>query len=424
MSAEFTIVGSQLHWADWPVAFVDAANQGGTGGYGYPEMLDGQSTLWLLPQGGVRGVSVQQDERLFRLRVAELASRADWRLAYSLMRLALARGEGTWRRGDVALGTADLLPEVADAAFEQTFPQDLATFRARLREADRIALPISSFYELRLSPGDLPVDESPEACAALLAKGVARYAEAVPAESTVLSNGYRVTNWSFVATIVREADYVALHAKTPEGEDTQVIVPYPTLVAALGDSSEPCGPETLYLPELDGGAAAQLLTVLLDQQVTVEQLKAPRAGLPAGPAQAVQDLAKIDWSHLVEPLVTELYQAFARLEQSESCARDLVARQNYNADVQAVLTPALVQVCALMGEEGWDELVADAAELRAKLLTRQVPDPLAEALAESLELEAAKMAQSREHVRAGGCLSLLVFLLLAAALAGVLLVRA
>src|SRR5690606_15547507 len=85
-----------------------------------PGFTNGEA--FLLAEGSLRGVLLTRRDGDVDVRLSALASRADWRNAYAVVREALTRGGGTFTREDGQTLTADeLTPEAAEEAAVKDF---------------------------------------------------------------------------------------------------------------------------------------------------------------------------------------------------------------------------------------------------------------------------------------------------------------
>lgn len=265
MSVEFALEGCSLDAAGWD-ALLDgwAAEQPPGELFREPVLVKGQG--FLLGRGSVRGVWVDLVGTRLDLKLCSLASRADWRMAYEVVRRAVVQGGGVFVRenGD-RLGAPELGPERADADCVAETVVIVRMVAAQLAKAGGITLPLDRFG-VSVEPGDLPAACTPADVPALeerLAARVARYAVAFAADTMLMVNGVRLSTWARIPTLVGpKVDLVAI-----QGLDQPV--PLARLRELLGARAEDAGGST-YLPELREPADAELIAAFGREGVDID----------------------------------------------------------------------------------------------------------------------------------------------------------
>lgn len=265
MSVEFTITGLALSREEWDALLVKWAKGHRERLYFVPRLNDEESPAALiLGEGSVRGARLIGAADGAVVQLSSMASRADWRYAFSLMAAIGDRSGAAVKDESGAALEADGLTEArADERGLATLRRNIASFREAFRAAageGSARLPVSLF-EIPLSAADLPEGEDPsaEAMAELessLAFRVSSYARAVRAKTFVLESGARLSSWGLEPTLVYQADYIVLR----EAVDP---IPLSVVITALGERAEACGQELWYLPAIDPEEDAEILEAIV-----------------------------------------------------------------------------------------------------------------------------------------------------------------
>lgn len=289
MSVEFTLTGSSLALADWD-RLVEARYDEELNGE--PEASFSESGMsHFLVEGSVRGVLLYHDGSpgLITVRLGALSSRADWQVAYELVREALGEGGGSFEREDGQVLTAEALS--AQAAQEQALADFVPTVQSvrgmfESEEAGgEIALPLGRF-SLRLDASDLPA-ECGEAEAleleAILAERVQRYGPAFHANLFVLEGGVKVGTWAQIPTVLGSTTHLVACSAF---EHEQGLIPADRLPELLPDRVERLGNGGLYLPQIELAEEPELRAALEQELVQVEAWAAENAERLAEEAEA------------------------------------------------------------------------------------------------------------------------------------------
>lgn len=340
MSVEFDVCKCSLDEDGWEEVLGEwAGEQPDEELFREPVFQEG--TAFLLGRGSVRGavLTLAPEDQVVHLRLNALASRADWRRAFQVVRRALERAGGEVVREDgVTFGAAQLTDAEAEAQGTRDFCASLEVVQGGLKEGE-VTLPLDNFG-LVVRPGELPGACTPAEVPGLedrLAARVERLALAFPSATFVLQGGLRLATWALIPTLVGEADLVSI-------EGLQNPVPLDALKQALGPRAEAAGEGVVLLPELDDQADAALLERLraagvdLTAFARARGIEVPEGGFEA-PGGEAPELDDGELPSLYAPLAV----AIARVVAAASQGQD----------------PRLVRRALL--REGLDEQVADLA---------------------------------------------------------------
>lgn len=375
MSVEFTVEGNVLTLDDWDEVLRAWSDDRDEALFEDPCFVREQAAL--LGPGSIRGVLLRVDGGALRVRLNALASRADWRMAFEVVRRGLERGGGALVREDGRRYEArDLTPERAEADAVHDFLFASRAVRDSLQEG-AATLPIAA-WGLVLREGDLGACEDAAqvaAAEAALAERVARYAEAFVPSIMVLTDDVRLTTWARIPTIVGRAHLVAV-------EGLERPVPVEAARALLGPRAEDVGGGLWYFPELDAERDAALLAALDRASVDREAWAAEhRDRLAADAAAAAEERATAapggDPFEPVRELARRIVAGMVERRSADQLRRELV-RDGYPADTvdvvflvlshalsafQAPQPPAPQQVLEALVAEGVPGPVAEAVLL-------------------------------------------------------------
>jgi hypothetical protein len=402
MSVEFTLTGCALDEAGWDALLEAWAADRAL--LTEPQLVRGHAHL--LAPGSIRGVVLaRRDDGAVDVRLSALASRTDWRLAYSLVRQALARGGGTFTHEEGhTLGPDALTDAAADAGAIRDFAF-AAGAAASAGGGQEVLLPVGAF-SLAVAPGELPAaltEAEVPAVEERLAARVARYAGAFHAATLVLGvegKQVRLSTWARIPTLVAaKADLVAVQGI----EDP---IPREALLEVLGPRAERTG-DHVYLPGLDDAEDGELLGKLRGASVSVEAfVEAHRDRLEADtPSDAPGGAAGFQAD--VRRAARAVAECLVGGGDPKDARRDLL-RDGMNKDtVDAVFAAAGVLLQIIQEAGGFNERAG------AAILASEVPAFVRDAVLGELAgvLEARRRA--RAPARAMACLVLVGLVILA-----------
>jgi hypothetical protein len=208
---------------------------------------DGTSATVFVPEASIRGFSITAEESPY-VRINSMASRGDWRLAYSFLRFAADRN------ANPELPAEELTDEAAVVRGTKELQSNIGTLQAILygRNTDAVALPIRHFA-VDVTKADLPQgDADLDALEGRLVARVARYSRARVPSVLTIDGSIDAVVWSGEALLTHEVDCVILG-------DHNLFVEWKTFVGAYA-VERPSTQETQYYfpPSSDTSALAAL----------------------------------------------------------------------------------------------------------------------------------------------------------------------
>ncbi len=385
MSVEFTLSGSSLDADRWDALLAKARREHDL----FSEACFVDGAAHLLGPGSIRGVVLSEEEEGIGVRLSACSSRADWKLAYAVVRAALEEGGGTFTREDgETLAAADLTPEAAEEAAVKDFCFAAQVLRQSLSEGGGPSLPIGAFT-LQVRDEDVPAECRPEDVPEVerrLAERVERYALAFAASTLVLAvagKRVRLATWARIPTLIGDVHLVAV-------EGLERPVPLPRLLELMGDRVERVGAgerEGYYLPELDQVDDAELLAALGESSLAPEQY------VEAHGEELEEDSGAAGGG---EAMLAGMQQAAAAVAQGLVAGRDVqelkreLLREGLAEDmIDAVFGAAGVILKAIQQQGGLNERSAQ------QLANSGLPSVLIEAIL--IELGKAMGEQQREE---------------------------
>ena len=380
MSVEFDVCNSSLDHDAWEELLADWADELAEDEL-FREPVFQQGVAFLLGTGSIRGASLELDPEsdVLHVRLNALASRADWRRAFQVLRRALEQGGGELVREDgTAFSAAQLTDELADELAVADFAATVAMIHPNLQQGPA-TLPLDAFG-LVLAPGDLPPSCAPQEVPALMARlatRVERLADAFPAQTFLLRGGLRLTTWAKIPTLVGKADLVSI-------EGLPKPVPLDRLAQLLGARAEPAGEDVLLLPELDPTRDQELLRALeaagvdMDAWARDQGYEVPEGGYTGAGAAGGEEQGE------VPALYAPLAGAIARVVMAASQGEDpRVVRRNLVRDgVDEQTADLSLHVVGRILGELFDEEGQPATRTSDELVALLVEDGLPETLAQ------------------------------------------
>jgi hypothetical protein len=275
MSLELTFPGNTLDQEGWQQLLFDFAGDLQAHG-GLDFSSEDQPIAHLLTPQSIRGVLMRLEPESLRLRVNAWGSRADWRHAYGIARLALERGDGEVRKSGAPVPADALSDCAAKLAAADDFRASVATaIQLFQHEKDTFRLPIGTFM-VDITRADLPgagewSSDIHNALESRLCAQVNRYAAAVFAQPRELDQA-TLANWNQGPSILPKVDYLSLNGPWHVCDG---VVPLPAALAILGDRAEEVGDHenpAWYLPAIDFEAESELAAEFAKAAVALDSL--------------------------------------------------------------------------------------------------------------------------------------------------------
>lgn len=245
--------------------------------------------FWLHPLGGIRGVTVRQEDGEIALSLPVGSSSADFDLAWDLMRMGVNHGAAASDEESGSLNLSD--EQIRRIADRQSAFQWSALVETMAK--GEATLPIGGFLQMKLDPRD--AEGGPRALEEILTARMDRYADAYvtrlmvvrsPLDGTVKN----LSNYGHMASLV-DAGAELITTLGEWGNICETPVPAGHFYEVLGDRVENLG-EYNYVPAIDFRAEPELTAALRRMSVPTA---VPRAS--AGRTEALTDE---DWATLAK----------------------------------------------------------------------------------------------------------------------------
>lgn len=276
MSLELTFPDNSLHQDGWQKLLFDFATDLAPHS-GLDFSAEKQPIAHLLTPQSIRGVLLRIEVGGLRLRVNAWGSRADWRHAYGIAKLARERGGGDVRKAGAPIPPDNLCDAAANFAAAEDFRASVDTAVQLFKhEKDCFRLPIGTFM-VDISRADLPavgewsraIHESLEA---RLCAQVNRYAQACFAQPRELEGKHTLANWNQGPTILPKVDYLSINGPCHVCDG---VLPLPAVLAILGERAEEVGDHdnpAWYLPVIDLEAETELAAEFTKAAMALDSL--------------------------------------------------------------------------------------------------------------------------------------------------------
>jgi hypothetical protein len=204
---------------------------------------DGSFATVFAPGLSIRGFSVRNDDAPY-VRLSSLASRGDWRLAYSFLRFALDRS------AEPELAPEELTDEASQARGAEEFRSGARLLQHVLHERgnEYTGLPVLHFT-LNVDRNDLPAgDLDVDTLELDLIARAERYAHARVPSVFTLGDSTTAVVWSGEALLTSAVDHVILG-------DENVVIDWPSFIAAYPVETLKGTEPLFYFPATDDTAS-------------------------------------------------------------------------------------------------------------------------------------------------------------------------
>ena len=223
--------------------------------------------FWLHPKGGVRGVTVRRQDGKVEFSLPVGSSKADFGLAWELMKLGLAHGaEASDEEGAVLAGTDGEFAEITDKVTQFHW----AVLAESCKEGSA-TLKVGGFLDLVVSGADAQLGR--DGLEHLLEERMNRYCESMIANPMTLKNphdghGIRLYVYSQIPTLINaDAQKIALSG---EGMADFKMIDAGHFFSVLGDRVENLG-QFKFVPPIDFQAEPSVFEALLEDSSPVPE---------------------------------------------------------------------------------------------------------------------------------------------------------
>lgn len=333
--------------------------------------------FWLHPLGGIRGVTVRQEDGEISLSLPAGSSSVDFDLAWDLMRMGVNHGAAA---SDEESGALDLSDEQIRRIADRQLEFHWSALVETLAKSDTTILPVGGFLQIELDRRD--AEQGPLALEEILTARMDRYGDAfVPRVMTVRSpldgTVKNLSNYGHIASLI-DIDAELITTLGEGGNICETPVPASHFYAVLGDRVENLG-EYNYVPAIDFKTEPELAAAL-------RSMPAPGA-IPRASTGRTDSLAAEDWAILAKaPCIVFLLVASAdgRIDRKELALFRSVLKNNEGIPSPifgTILTITKANVRQLISEIGRSEMSITQQLLQISFLLQSGKIPRDEAVA-------------------------------------------
>lgn len=317
----------------------------------------GEDDLWLHPLEGVRGVTVRENGEGIDLSLPTGFSKADFELAWDLMRMGAKHGASAIDEEEVAL---DFSEEQISAITARQSGFYWSSLMSLLADGQESTLPVGGRLHLTVTAAD--ASNGAVGLERALVERMARYSNvfvARPMQGEMDGVGVTFSNYGHMASLIQsEVDLIM--AKGEQGDVIGRPVPASHFFSVLGDRAENLGPWT-YVPAIDFDAEPDLLAALRDVPAA--------SSLPKPSVASEEGLTGEDWATLARsPCLVFLMVAAADggIDKKEIMAFGSILRQH--KAVPSAIFSRILQIAQANFETFTREIMESGAQVQDHLL--------------------------------------------------------
>ena len=250
MSANLKLSGNNLDLDEWNTVIEEwsAGREGELFGEPQFEPRDGRPpTVFVRGRGSIRGFFVSLEDAYVDVEIPGLASPADWKRSYSLLKAAIEAGGGHLVHDEgQSYGVEDLTQERAEADSVRYTELMLSAVRSRYEKgASSLSLPTPHF-DLRITPSDVSGENGE--IIGTLASRFERYETAFRPSMLFSQGDKQGVAWALIDSILPKVDWVTIPGEDP---NAHCHVEWADVCELLGDKLENVGGNRFFFPGAD-----------------------------------------------------------------------------------------------------------------------------------------------------------------------------